>query len=416
MGRAKRLLAVRGDVVRLRLRPDLHTWRTGFYGCAAIVGLGTVLGLLLVDGAAWGGVLVGLILLAVGFLVGLPDRETRLDWGARLMLGGKGDTKAGATPFARLAAVVAEVRIDVISTGPSKYEVRRFLLGFLVADEAEPLSQMLRALRRERGALVSRGEPVLDEDQPRLARVMQGALTTVVACTDETAVWQASEWLAKKLDLPLIDACTSPTVLRVPEELDLPLGERLALGAQHIDEVSESTAASTRLLAPPGASVESEQGMCTLTWRNNQHFEVLCGLALLFSALGLILFPDRGAGFWTLETVGLSSLLLAVGAARWHGLNRLTLDRDQLRVTRGPFARQLPPLATDRIEAVRVGGTSANPLLGLVADERVLRILADERVLRIPMSPPLARWAKRNIERHLRDLYEKRSMRANAYR
>lgn len=123
-----------------------------------------------------------------------------------------------------------------------------------------------------------------------------------------------------------------PTVLRVPEEFDLSLGERLALGLQALDELDEPTGYA-RVPPPQGASV-----------------------------------------------------------------NQLTVDRKRVKVTRGPLGKRLPVLTTDRIEAIRVGGTSASPLLSLVSERRVLRI---------PMSQPLARWAKRNIERHLRAVYDK---------
>jgi len=68
-------------------------------------------------------------------------------------------------------------------------------------------------------------------------------------------------------------------------------------------------------------------------------------------------------------------------------------------VPRGPFGKRLPPLATNAVEAVRVGGTDEHPLLTLASDERVLRI---------PMAPELARWAKQHMERHLLATYEEK--------
>jgi hypothetical protein len=114
-------------------------------------------------------------------------------------------------------------------------------------------------------------------------------------------------------------------------------------------------------------------------------------MVLLGPALGL-LFRDDGASFWICTAFGLCMLPLPLYAAQWHGLNQLTVDRKRVVVTRGPFGKRLPPLATDSVEAVRVGGTSAYPLLSLVSDQRVLRIR---------MVPPLAHWAKPLIERQL---------------
>lgn len=368
------------------------------YGCAVAVGLGTALLALWVDADLWWFELVSLMFLGLGFLFGLSDRETRLDFDHRLVSQGKGGSVTGGIPFADLVGILATVRTVMVRVEQNSHEVRRFTLGLLVADAAAPLSETLAAMRRDRVTVIRNGHPPGTHGlSPQVEHELQAHLLEVVDYADETAVWQAAEWLAKKLDLPLIDACTSPTALRVPEELDLPLGERLARGLQSID----GTAAYSSVGAPAGATAEWRRGGWTLSWRQSRWFEVLVlvGTALLFPVLGLVLFQDDRGGLWICSAFGFCLLPLALVAARWHGLNQLTLGAKRVIVKRGPFGKQLSPLATDSVEAVRVGGTSVYPLLSLVTDQRVLRIL---------MAPPLARWAKPQIERQLRALYEKK--------
>ena len=127
----------------------------------------------------------------------------------------------------------------------------------------------------------------------------------------------------------------------------------------------------------------------------------VAGLVLLFPVSGLLLAEDM-VMFWILGACGLLVLPALVPAAQWHGTNQIAIDRKSVVVTRGPFWTRLPPLATDSVEAVRVGGTNLHPLLTLVSDQRVLRL---------PMEPLVARWAKQQIERHLRLMYAKESKR-----
>lgn len=399
-GHAKRLLELERGVALLKLRPDRHQRVQALYACAGGVALTTAVMGLWLDDDVWWGLLVALMFVGLGLLFGQGNRETRLHFARKLVVSSKGT--AVTTPFTKLAAILAVARSEVIRARGNSYEELRFAVGLIVLDEADPLRGTLEAMRRHRAAVVRGEAPAAEEHPSRLEAQLEAQLEahvlTLTDDNDEIAVWQASEWLAKQLDLPLIDACTPPTVVRIPEELDLPLGERLMLGLQGIDELDEPTAAYARVPSPPDTSVQWRQGKCTLTWRRNRLSEILSavGFAVLCPISGRLASEEAGATFWTMTVVGLCLLPLAWVVAHWHGVNRLTVDRRRVTVTRGPFGKRLPALVTDRIEAIRVGGTRVNPLLSFVADQRVLRI---------PMTPPVAQWAKRHIERHLRAIY-----------
>ena len=402
VGFTRKLLRVDGKVVRLHLRPDRSHGAKMLYLCAVVVGLGTALLALWVDDEFWWGEFVPLMLLVLGLVFGLTDRETRLHFDSRLVFRENGDSVSEGIPFANLVGILALTRTALVHGGETSHEERRFVLGLLVADAAAPLHETLAAMRRDRVAAISRGRTAATHElSPRFEREMQAHMLVVVDYNDETAVWQVSEWLAKKLDLPLIDACSSPRVLRVPEELGLSLGERLARGLQPLQSIDGKAGvalAHGSVLAETEASVERQPGKCTLTWRQNRRFDLfMClGTALVFPPLGLLFREDGLLFFWCFTAVSVCLLLLALNVARWHGVNQLTVDRKRVTVTRGPFGKRLRPFATDSLEAIRIGGTSGYPLLSLVSDERVLRIL---------MPPPIAHWAKQHIERELLAVY-----------
>jgi len=395
VGRTQRLLKVERGVARLRLRPDRSFGAKMLYLFGFVFAVGMVLVALFHDDDGWWLVPLALLFLVPGYLYGLADRETRLDFERKRVFQGKGTSVAGGIPFTNLAGILALARTELVRTDQGSHEVRRFVLGLLVADDAAPVNEMVQAIRRDRVALIRDGhQPAPHELAPRLERELFTQVITVVDYPDETAVWQAAEWLAKKLDLPLVDACSSPTLLRVPEELDLPLGERLALGLQEVD----SAAAYASGPAPDGAGFKRERDGFTLTWREDRSFDIgmMLGLELLLVAIGVWLGRDDSAGFWISTGFAVCLLPLVLLVTQWHGTNQIVVDRKRVQVTRGPFGKRLVPLATASVEAVRLGGTSAYPLLSLVSDRRVLKVR---------MAPPLARWAKQHIERQLRALH-----------
>lgn len=385
-------------MVRLLEDPNQRAWAHIFYWCAVAVGVPSLAAASMIRAEFWWGVLPALLCLVVGRVVAVRNRHTRLDFARKLVVQRKGGTTLHAIPFDDLVSVAASAYTVLVRTRESTVEVPRFSLTLLVVDASDSLRETIAGMRRDRVAIIRDGvKQGVHELLPRLEHAVSAHALALVDTTDEALVWQVAEWLAKTLDLPLVDACTSPMALRVPEELDLPLGERLARGLQEID-VTAAYASST---VPEGASVEQRGGSCTLSWCRNHwpNMLYLVGFTLLFPCLGLLFYGHEDAGwlwFALCAVIGSIFLPLIAVASRWHGANRITVSRKSVVVVRGPRGKRLPPLATDSVEAVRIGGTKEEPLLTLVSDEGVLRL---------PMEPTIARWAKQHIERHLRLLY-----------
>lgn len=391
------MLRVEARVVRLNEDPHKRIWAKILYGCAFAFGVPSVLAAAWVHAGFWWGMLFAISCSAAGFIVGAAERETRFDFERKRVFRGERGMSSDGISFEHLLGVAAFAETILVRMRENTHEVRRFGLGLLVADGAASLREVIAAMRRDRmGAVRDVRAPAVHELAPRLEQRVRTHALVVADSTDETLVWQAAEWLARKLDLPLIDACTSPMQLRVPEELDLPLGERLARGLQGID----APAAYASSTVPSGASIERRRDKCTLSWRRNHWSNLLLfgGVMLLFPGMALLLDPEQSVAFWACSALGLTLLPLLVLAAQWHGINRIAVGRKHVVVTRGPWGSRLPALATDSVEAVRIGGTNEHPLLTLISDRRVLRL---------PMDPPLARWAKQHIERHLRSTYAK---------
>lgn len=398
------MLRVEGEVVRLLEDPDQRIRAYICYGCAVAFGIPTLVATLAIHADFWWGALPAFGFLVVGGAIAACERHTQFDFARKLVLQRRSGRASHAIPFDDLVSVAASAHTVRVRARNSTVEIPRFSLSLLVADEADALHETVAGMRRGRVAVIREGStPAVHELAPRLEHAVSTHALELVDTTDETLVWQAAEWLARKLDLPLVDACTSPTALRVPEELDLPLGERLARGLQMID----ATAAYASSTVPSGASVEQRGSRCTLSWRRDRRSNMLYLAGIMVSlpvlgALGLLYGEGGWLWFWLCTGLGSICLPLLVIASKWHGINRLELSRKRVVVTRGPWGTLLPPLVTDSVEAVRIGGTNEDPLLTVVSDQRVLRL---------PMDPPLARWAKQHIERHLRSMYEKESKR-----
>jgi hypothetical protein len=127
---------------------------------------------------------------------------------------------------------------------------------------------------------------------------------------------------------------------------------------------------------------------------------LLVSVIAIFPLSAGLMASDSPAFQAFVSALALPFVLMFPYALRWHGENRIVLDRERLTVYRGPFGTELPAFRTDEIGAIRVNHRTTNSSLTLVSDERLLRILAP---------PSVARWIRRRLTLHLRDLGRERA-------
>jgi len=199
----------------------------------------------------------GIFLLMGGIFI-LVNKKTVVDTVNRIVI-----IKKVEIPFEAFGLVTMWIGLEPNPNGPP---ATRWEIGLVLRESDEEMLDKINQMRQDIDASLEEGsEPLSNEEKDNMAEyfaqmdaVFNGNIM-ISNRTNELAVWQAGEKIAKTLDIPMMDLCGDLITLRTPAELDLSLATRIKRGAIEIIEPGE---------IPEGVSQEKDTDNLVIRWKH----------------------------------------------------------------------------------------------------------------------------------------------------
>lgn len=375
-----------GRELVVRPRADVNTVGRWFAGIALVLGvLMAPLPVVLGVEELWLLQTVPGIFLLIGAIMAVLGRSWVLDTNARtLRHGGR------QWSYDDFGAVINTTFIRRVRTQHGTTEQQVFQLFLLVRDRAREVMDTIDDLHQRLQQVLDEPEAGPDEDLQREVVSLLGRVEAAMADGairmfehgSELAVWQATEALAKEMQVPVLDFCGDAMALRSPGELDLSLAEKLRRGLEKVGPEPEK---------PVGAERREEGDRLVLAFEEPKTLP----LWVILGVPALLLV----AGFWQTITANepVLGVVLIVGAVVVLfplmfikiGKRRciLEVDPDEIRYSKEGSRRQRR-MEIGKLEMLRVNTTLHTSL----------NWMSDERMEKIPMEEKAACWLRQGVE------------------
>ncbi len=340
--------------------------------------------LMMVESEAWPVWLFPMSFGLVGWLYAVRGGLTEIDGSRKevVAVGDRDRTKG-------YVAVMVGAGIQQHQTEHGSVAVLAFGVSLVLPDvdpeAAEMVAKMREALDSTEG-LSEAGRADLTAALEQWGPVMRSEQLHVMTTTDEHLMWRIGEWLARTLDVPMIDFAGGRPMQRTPAELDRTLVQRL-------EGMPEEDRPPSPGAPPPGIELDELPQRLALTWYAGVGGQ-LFGMVLFigFALFGVVLAIE-GALFIGLSffVVGLGLAALIAWAGRTTGNSELVIDATKLHHTGGFPFRRIVEIPLSALEHVREQ-PNPRPMLSFVSDDVLLQIGATDEQ---------AAWIRRKVEHHL---------------
>jgi hypothetical protein len=327
------------------------------------------------------------ILIVLGLIFAAVGRKWVLDPGARSLSHG-----ADRWSYDDFGAVMATTYIKRVHTQHGTQQHQEFAVLLVVRQQAQEVMATIDQLEARLQELIDRPEAEPDEalqqevaeSLGRMQEALVGGTMPVFRHADELAVWQATETLAKQLQVPVLDFCGDAMALRPPSELDLSLCERLRRGLEKVGAEPESPLGVERRAERERLVLEFDKPKMLPWW-------VITGVPLALFGLGIWAVIEDSPGLGALGMLAaFGALFFLLFFKNGHRRCRLEVDDEALRYSEeGKRKQRRMPL--DALETLRVNTTLHTSL----------NWMSDEQLVRIPMDAQTACWLKHCVTARL---------------
>lgn len=323
------------------------------------------------------------ILIVLGLIFAAVGRKWVLDPGARTLRHG-----AHRWSYDDFGAVMATTYIKRVHTQHGTQQHQEFAVLLVVREQAQEVMATIDQLEARLQELIDRPEAEPDEalqqevveSLGRMQEALAGGTMPVFRHGSELAVWQATEALAKQLQVPVLDFCGDAMALRPPAELDLSLCERLRRGLERVGAEPETPEDTERRAERDRLVLEFDQPKMLPWW-------VIVGLPLLLLGLGIWAMAEDSPVLGVLGILGSVAALVGTLVVK-NGFRRcrLEVDGEALRYSEeGKRKQRRMPL--DALEMLRVNTTLHTSL----------NWMSDEQLVKLPMDAQTACWLKHGV-------------------
>jgi len=285
--------------------------------------------------------------------------------------------------------------VEVVDTGKGQSESLVYYIEFMNIGCMEKVTGWTEEINKKLGKVT--GDEMSDSEEEyvlgklrKIAEKMSGNTFQVAKHNNELKVWQAAEFLAKKLNLPIYDHCGEFPVQRKVEELDLSLQDKVKKGMVEVVNPEET---------PKGITANLELNGLSLHWKNGLNAAaitfLIIGAVMLIIGLFMSNSSDRSAKLflYIFGGMGVFFWLLTLLFLKGFGKNVLKIFSGDVCYSCSNFMQRDQTMSLSKLEVIRAS-TELNFSLNLISDEEIIRC---------PMKEELSPWAQVRIEYFLKE-------------